>query len=565
MNQDIKVSTALLIVLLFGGILIAKFWALSASYSVQGFSYLHHHPDGSSFIMVGNQLLGFDTQGQHQTTIKLSQFQVTESSNTDFAFFSNGDVLVRQRTRDNNFIENLQRYYRFANPTDKNSVDAKDGLFRCSPVSLKCKAFTKPALNLNDAFSIAIDWTTDRVFLADSSRHRVDMYSDAGELLDSRQWFRFPNQLEVADNRLYVADTNFHRLIAFDISDNAFGEIKEEFDTRTEQSRQLGEVWPGAFLLLSDQRWVINHKNGMKDGGVYIFDEEGEFHQKLQLPDDADPFALLEMGEQILISDYSHDRIYRFRLDGSLQDDFNPPALDKITSELAKRRHYYQQLDTGFSILFAASFAGSLLLAFFQQSRKQTSDSGEQQSNPEIVQQPTTKEPVLYWVKPSSRFKLTGYFLICLAGFFMILLIALEVLSGNNVVTIFKQYWWLLLLLLVSIAGLLLQLRRRIGLTENSLVIRPVLGAEITCLKHKIMLNDVIIVAGKSVFQVDQLYKLFSANDVENHLYPAFIQGRQVERADMQVVLGKNSAVRVIQFVIMTGLVGLFVYYSIYQ
>jgi hypothetical protein len=147
----------------------------------------------------------------------------------------------------------------------------------------------------------------------------------------------------------------------------------------------------------------------------------------------------------------------------------------------------------------------------------------------------------------------------------MILLIALEILSGNNAETIFKQYWWLLPVFLASIAGQLLHLRRRIGLTENSLVIRPALGAEITCLKRKIMLNDVIIVAGQSVFQVDQLYKLFSANDVENHLYPAFKQGRQVERTDMQVVLGKNTAVRVTQLVIMTGLLGLFIYHVINQ
>ncbi len=563
MNQDIKVSTALLILLLFGGILIAKFWALSASYSVQGFSYLHHHPDGRSFIMLGNQLLGFDALGEHRSTIQLNKFKVLESSHTDFAFFSNGDVLVRQRTRDNNFIENLQRYFRFANPTDKNSVDAKDGLFRCSPVSYKCKAFTEPALNLNNAFSIAIDWTTDRVFLADSSRHRVDMYSETGELLDSRNWFKFPNQIEVADNRLYVANTNYHTLIAFDVSENEFGEIKEEFDTRTEQSRELGEVWPGAFLLDADQRWIINHKNGMNNGGVYIFDQNGEFSKKLQLPDKADPFALLQMGEQVLISDYSQDRIYQYNLDGEFEKYFNPPVLNKIINELTERRQYYQVLNTGFTILFVACFVSCLLLAFYQQSRTKTS-AAEQLSTPDIAHLSTIKEPILHWVEPSKRFKITGYFLIGLAGFFMVLLIALEMFSGNNIAAILKQYWWLMLIFMASIVGLLLQFRRRIGLTENSLVIRPVLGAEIICSKHKIMLNDVIIVVGKSVFQVDQLYKLFSVSDVENHLYPAFKQGRQVERADMQLVLGKNTAVRITQFVFMTGLMGLFIYHTMY-
>ncbi len=569
MNQDIKISTVFIILIVFGGLLFARFWAVSNSLSIQVFSYMHHHPDGSSFIFLNNQLLGFDAHGQHTTTVELNRFQIQKNNQTDFAFFSNGDILLRQRSRDNNFIENLQRYLRFSNPTDKTSMDAKMGLFRCSLETFQCNPFTKPALNLNNAFSLAIDWATDRVFLADSSRHRVDMYSETGELLDSQDRFRFPNQIDVIDNRLYVADTNHHSLVAYDISGQRIGDIEEFFDTRTEQSMQRGDVWPAAFLLHHNQRWVINHQNNMKNGGVYIFDGKGEFIKKLRLPNEADPFSILQMGDQVLVTDYSQDRIYRYNLNGKLLGEFNPDVLDNKAIELTKQRDHYSFLSHLFTILFAICLISGMGAGFYQQSRKTLSAPlNKNESATNTPQRPQNQEHehehVLHWVRPSNRFKIISY---CLIGGMFILLLALMALtklSGNTIETFLDQYWWLLPLSIISSISLFLQMRRKIGITENSIVIHSPLGTKSTCLKHRIMSHDMMIVANESVFQINKLYHLFSASDVENHLYPAFKQGRQVNRSDMQTVLGKNTAIRLTQMFIITGLAGLFVYYSMF-
>ncbi|MCH9696470.1 MAG: hypothetical protein K0U68_00025 [Gammaproteobacteria bacterium] len=505
MNQDIKPGTALLIILIFGGILFAKFWALSSSYAVQVFSYMHHHPDGGSYIMINNQLLGFDSSGSYQASIDLKLMQVDEDSQTDFAFFSNGDILVRQRSRDNNFIEDLQRYFRFTDLTDQISTDAKDGLFRCNPDTFECKAFTEPALNLHSAFSITIDWQTNRVFIADSGRHRVDMYTANGQLLDSHHAFRFPNQLEIVDRRLYVADTNHHRLIAFDITGNEFGDVEESFDTRTEQSIKLGDVWPSAFLLIGDQRWVLNQKQDMSLGGLYVFDSDGAYIKTVTLPEAADPFALLRVNDQVLISDFRQDRIYRYSPDGQLLGDFNSPVIRKLRENLTEQRRFYQNLDTGLTILFAASLVGGLALAFYLQSRKENEHGIEQDHGQPIDQHTIANDLVEHWITPSLRFKLIGSGAFLLIAGLLLLAFALEWMRGSDLETFIDQFKPLLLLCALSLIVFLCQLRRRIGISEHRLFIRPALGTQKICPKNNILFHDMSIVIGQSLFNVNQL------------------------------------------------------------
>ncbi|MCK4842827.1 MAG: hypothetical protein KAT04_13265 [Methylococcales bacterium] len=111
---------------------------------------------------------------------------------------------------------------------------------------------------------------------------------------------------------------------------------------------------------------------------------------------------------------------------------------------------------------------------------------------------------------------------------------------------------------------MIFQLRRKIGITQNTVIIYPLIGSKIVCPKNQIIFNDVHILFGKSIFQINQLYKLFSASEIENHLYPAIKQGKQVTRIEMQAILAGNKYVRVAQIVIIVILMGFFVYHGVF-
>jgi len=562
MNQDIKASTLIIVVLIFGSLLYAKFWASSEAKSINVYSYIHQHPEGGSYIKLNNKLMGFNPKSELIATIDLAKFNVQENNSSDFAFFSNGDLLLRKKAQQKNFIENLQRYFRFTNPTNKISPDDQEGLFRCNLLSYTCTSFTQQALNINGAFSLAIDIKTDRVFIADSSRHQVYMYSSDGLELDTAKNFKFPNQIEVANNQLYVADTNHHRLASFDISKNEIGEIKQSFDTRTTASRKLMETWPSAFLLIENQRWIINSKNGMSYGGIYIFDNLGGFLKKLKLPAEADPFALIQLGDQVLISDFSLDRIYRFSLEGEQLADFKSLELQKIQKQLTEKSVYYQWLNDMFSILFAVSLATGFLLALYQQNQVKKAVLAEPDLTNQALQN-LIEEPVLHWIKLSTRAKVFNIVLLTFCVICYLLVSLIPWLSGMSLYEFFVVTWRLQVILIILTVSLLLQFRRKIAITQNLVMIYPLLGSKVVCLKNEIISNDVHILVGKSIFQIPHLYKLYAANDIESFLYPAIKQGKQVDRIEMQAILAGNKYVRITQFILIVFLLGAFLYYGV--
>lgn len=564
MNQNLKTSQVIFIIILFGSLLFAKFWASFSSSSVSTFSYMHSHPDGSIYLKLNNQLYGFDQQGKHQQSIDLAKMQVQETNLTDFAFFSNGDLLLRQQIKGNNFIENLQRYLRFKKPTDKISTDNQDGLFRCNTLTYQCAPFAQQALNLHDAFAITIDWPSDRVIVADSSRHSVYLFSADGKELDSLANFKFPNQVQVVNNKLYVANTNFHRLSVFDLSDNNLGKRinTESFDTRTQDSRLSRHVWPASLLILDKERWIINMNNDMAYGGIYIFNDQGEFIKQLQLPSAADPFELIQMGKQILITDFSLDRIYLYSLKGKLQGEFKPVVFQKRLSELIERRLFYKWLDTLFSILFALSLTGGFVLALYQQYQSNEPETSALLDNPASGQEAIV-EPILYWVKPSTRTKVMAIVIMAVSVMLLLILAISYWIKAITIVEFFMHTWRAQLLILLALLIMLLELRRKIGITENTVIIQSPLGSNITCLKSNIISNDDHIVIGKAAFQIDQLYKLFSEQDVENYLYPAIKAGRQVDNLQMQALLNRNTTIRIARTLTVVILLGLYFYYGV--
>lgn len=564
MNQEVKPLTAIIALAIFGLLLWGKFWAYDAAVSVYTFSNMHKHPNGTAYIMLGNQIFGFDDEAKSTGQIDLPRLGVSnnDSAATDFGFFSNGDLLIRRHIEDHDFIYNLQRFFRLKNMQSKSSTNQQDGLFRCNTTSFECRPFTNPPLNLNDAFSLAVDLNTDRVFVADTSRHTVRLFSNSGEELDSKEGFLFPNQIQFQDNKLYVADTNHHRLAVVGVEEKRFGEIVEVMDTRAGSARLDGEVWPSGFMIEGDRRWVRNANNNMMYGGIYLFENSGKFIKRIDLPKAADPFAFLQLGNSMLVSDYSLDRIYQFTLDGNALPDFQPDIMQPRLAILKAKKNKYQKIELTFTIAFALFLIGGFSYAIFQQRTK----NNESFTYAELSQDvPTSLNGLdIHWVKPSFSFKLHIFLLGFIALSSLLALFFVFYIKNVSLAEFLSQESVMVILVyLIFFVLLIQQLRTKIGITDKFLIVVPALGKTVICPKKNVVYSDFVVVAGKAILNINQLIKRFSLEEFEQWIYPIIKQGHHIEVTEMQSLLLKRNSVLATLSLLVAFLVGAFIYIGI--
>ncbi|GEM_PF-3881764 len=562
MNQNIKPLTAFIVLLFFGGLLWGKFWANGVALSVFTFSHMHKHPDGTAYIMLDNQLYGFNEQAQPTGKIDLSRLGIESGSAiTDFAFFANGDLLIHRSFKPFEFVHSLQRYFRFENQQNTLSPDATDGLHRCNLATYQCQAFSQPAINLNDTFTLAIDWQTDHVFIADTSRSVLYFYTGSGQKLDSKDGFYFPNQIQFQDNQLYVADTNHHSLVTVGIDGNRFGQIQNSLDTDVHPYRKEGDVWPSAFLLTENQRWVRNADNNMEYGGVYIFKTNGEFVKRLNLPKGADLFSLLQLGNAVLVNDFDLGKIYQFSLDGEALPDFPTAVFQPLLDELQVKKQRYRNLDLGFTVAFALSFLVGVGLALFQQS-----PSNQQMPEPDIISvvPDNLAGQQIYWLKFRFMFKISLVIMVLWVTFAWGLMMYVNCYLGKqSLMDFFIQNFSIFFVFIFFIFFMFLQLRRKIGISEKYFIIVPAFGKAVVCPKEQILYSNLAAVVGGLALNLAQLPKMFTKTDIADWIYPAIKQGRYLDNTELQSILLKKKSTQAIVIVAVIMLMAMFLYLGI--
>ncbi|MDD5124778.1 hypothetical protein, partial [Methylovulum sp.] len=571
--------TALMILLFFGGLLWGKFWCRGAALEILTFSQMHKHPDGTAYILLDNQLFGFNDKAEATQTIDLARLGIASGeAATDFAFFANGDLLLRRQLTDGGFIYNLQRYFRFTNLQDKNSHDVMTGLFRCNVTRYQCRPFSDPPLNLMDAFTLSIDWQTDHVFVADTNRHTVRMFSASGKELDAQDRFYFPNQIHFQDHKLYVADTNHHVLTSLTVMGGQLVMYPENIFTKAHPYRQSGDIWPSSFAIIGNQYWIRNANDNMEHGGIYVFDQKNHFIKRLILPEHADPYALLQLGQTVLVSDFSLGRIYRFNLEGTVLPDFQPIVFQTVLTELKNKKTVFQYLDLAFTSLFAFGLVGGFAYALQQQRGKKLSpvEAAMAKSRVEREAAINAKSAAMipkhwhgmdvHWMRFSFRFKMF-WAILGLVEFLMLAVLAvilyfIKVPILDFLWTFFQKHYLLVIAAIFGIILIALQFRRKIGFSDKYAIVFRGFGKPIICPKEHILYRDDLVLLGKMVLSIRQIMKTYKKEDIEEWLYPAIKQGRHLELSEMQNVLMKKTYIRVFWALVAASLIGCFVYYG---
>ena len=341
MNSNVHPAVVALVLMLTAIAVAAWMWGSHAAASIGGPAELRSDPDGHHYIQIQNYLVEHDASGDYVKTHDLGVIDVELFLGT-YAFFSNGDILLRRGPDPRSFGDNVRAIQRRTNDTTIRPETLDSGLFRCDLDSATCERFGPRGVDFKAAHGIFIDWRRDDVFITDTTRHLLRKYSvDGAELAQPIGGFKFPNQLLIHDDQLLVVNTNHHVVEAVSPRTASFGDRAERLDVVPPVAKSTGQEWPSHLARVGNEWWVNNMRTDMNRGGLYVFDETWRFDRKIDLPADADPISILAVHDEVWVSDWNNDRVRRFSTSGRGLPDLESEGLETIlaTSRLERRKY----------------------------------------------------------------------------------------------------------------------------------------------------------------------------------------------------------------------------------
>ena len=565
MSTDINVKplTAIAVIAFFLLLLGARFWAYGESVSVTGFSYLHKHPSGDTVVLFQNVLYRFNEANELHSKTALSELGVPAGQITDFAWFSNGDLLLRRGQREEGLAFNLDRYQRKQNSTPANSTDPQASLVHCSNDSGLCQPFADPPLNLNDVFALEIDTETDRVFVADTSRHKIYLLSAEGRELDRIDTgLKFPNQISYVDGILYVANTNHHQISGYQVTGDRFSREAEVISVTPEDAVVARQTWPAAFLFVDEMLWVINATNRMNQGGIYLFDVANDYgySQQVMLGEDADPITMIRHGDRILVSDFSHDRIYELDIDGGQTGEFFPQWLRDDVMQVRAERERYQQLTTALTGLFIASLAAGFGYALY----RQFGSAGEHRNLHEPLRASliNINDPDILWIEPDRKTRRALYTLPVIMAMLVSGMLLLRAYTGEAPGRIdMLAMASLTAIAVILFTALYASLKKRIGVLGESLILMDRKGRYSASSGNEIQYSDAAILIGEHFVMLGAQPRIFPTDQMMKHVYPLLQSAEYITPGKMQGLLMRRSKTVLYAIIaIFVALIGVLVY-----
>lgn len=364
MNSDVHPIIVAVVLALTASAVAMWIWASGEAASIGGPAELKSGPDGHHYVQIQNSLVEHDAQGNYVKTHDLEELGVDLFLGS-YAFFSNGDVLLRLGPDPRSFGDNLRAYWRKTNHNAIAPESPDSGLYRCNLDKFVCDRFGSAGIDIKAAYGIFVNWRTDDVYIADTTRHVLRKYSaDGDELAKPTAGFRFPNHLLLRDDQLLVADTNHHVIRIVSPDSPSFADLIETIDVVPDEASSSRQTWPSHFTRVGSEWWVNNMQTGMNNGGLYVFDDNWRYVRNVDLPEGADPISLLPVNDQVWVSDWENDRVRRFSTSGEALPDLDSAGLEAILASSRQERRRYDALGYGGVAVFALVLLGLAVRAF---------------------------------------------------------------------------------------------------------------------------------------------------------------------------------------------------------
>jgi len=342
MNSNVHPLVAALVIVLAIVAIGVWMWGSGAAANIGGPAELRADPDGHVYIQVQNKLIEHDELGAFVKTHDLSKLGV-EVFLGGYAFFSNGDILLRRGPDPRSFSDNIRAFQRKTNRRSLDALTPDTGLYRCDLDTGACSLFGESAIDFKAAHGIFIDWQTDEVYISDTTRHMLRKYSaDGGSLAGPVGGFKFPNQLLIFQGQLLVVDTNNHVIRIVDPRSGSFGYALGRKDVIPPEARAARQRWPSHVARVESQWWVNIMRTNMNEGGIYIFDDNWQYLRRVTLPRGADPISLIAFNDEVLVSDWNNDLVYRFSASGESLPAFDSKGLRQTLSAAQDARQRYE-------------------------------------------------------------------------------------------------------------------------------------------------------------------------------------------------------------------------------
>lgn len=253
----------------------------------------------------------------------------------DYALFNNGDILVYHRNEAPSILTKVAAFFRLTSQAKTNSDQGfgDDGFYRCSSTLKQCQVFGENLPKLERTFHVAISQKTNTVFLANTSEHKLYKINEQGKIVASSKsnLFKFPNQLRLVNNELWLADTNNHALKRVNHSNEHFGEVVQTIATSVDSKYRF----PHQFSYQNHNVWAIVAPKNMAFAQVAQFDLQGGLKTKLEKGIGEDPMSVIFWQGKLWLADYQEMLIERFNERGEYLGELQ---LDFLT-ELKAERH----------------------------------------------------------------------------------------------------------------------------------------------------------------------------------------------------------------------------------
>lgn len=514
-------------------------WGSGEAKSIGGPAELKTGPDGHLYIQIQNQLLEHDADGVFIERHDLAELDVDQLLG-GIAFFSDGDILLRRGPDARTLSQNIRAYQRQTNDQSLTPVSPDSGLYRCDLDTTKCELFGSGGIDFKAAHSIFIDWPTDEVYIADTTRHLLRKYSSSGDAVaEPAAGFKFPNQLLMHEGALYVVNTNYHQIRKVDPRTVSFGEELESFDVRSPVALAARQTWPSHMARVGDQWWVNNMRNNMSEGGIYVFDDDWSYDRTVSLPPDADPISLLPFRGEVLISDWNNDRVYRVSSAGDLLNDFASTGLEQVLAESRSKRLQFQIYSFAGIGLFVFVLAGLVVRILATNSpARAIKESTAQIAKRAVLSDDTVRlEP-----DPKTARKTR----VAMRIVFLLVIISIAALAF---LVVFSGQIRIGLQLLLPTAGLVgicvliawinrVNTGTSICIRGDTVTLRDHTGRESTCpIKDVLYDHTAIATPDLAVFLGQPQMPIYDRQILENQVFPRLANARHVSIWTMQLTL----------------------------
>jgi len=499
-NSDVHPAIAALVLMLTAIAIAVWMWGSDMAASIGGPAELRSDPRGHHFIQIQNHLVEHDADGDYVETHDLAAMDVELFLGT-YAFFSNGDILLRRGPDPRSIGDNVRAFQRKTNERSITPETLDSGLFRCDLEVAACERFGATGIDFKAAHGIFIDWRSDEVYITDTTRHLLRKYSaDGTELTQPVGGFKFPNQLLMHDDKLLVANTNHHTIDILSPRNSLFGDRIEKIDVVPTLAKSHGQEWPSHFARVGSQWWVNNMQNDMNQGGLYIFDHTWQFDRKVDLPVDADPISILPLSDEVWVSDWNNDSVRRFTTAGRALPDLESAGLDAIlTASRLERRKYEMVSYSGIALIIF------VLLGLMVRALAVTMNKGPVGAS---LKEPTENLPAstsVLHLEPDSKALRKMATAVRIAG---LLLLSIVALLGFILITYDEPALALWMILpVIGLLGILALIDwttrgntgTAISLKGNVITLRDHVGRESSCPIHEVRYDNTAIATHDAV------------------------------------------------------------------